>query len=269
LNSSFELLTAFSSKQNLTAICENAKVRATMPIIAQVQPDDVRRTSDGRCIVKFELSANKDYDSCLVPGTVVIVEKPRRRGVRPYEIIGVCYEVTRTTPEWFLARTRPITTQGASKFENVAPMEHAKSLFFYSYEVWSSRTEIKRACQWLQFVEKIPSRRPEATELPGMRSFDVTVMDLPDFEWPTWTSRLTITNLYGTAFAMDEADQTVDREFALKDDTECTVCHEVCANAFVTCGYCMNQLHAACLAGYAATAGDSSKKCTTCRNLVF
>ena len=80
-----------------------------MPIIAQVQPDDVRRKLDGRCIVKFELLSNKDYDSCLVPGTVVIVEKPRRRGTRPYDIIGVCYEVTRTTPTSFLARTRPIT----------------------------------------------------------------------------------------------------------------------------------------------------------------
>lgn len=251
-----------------------------MPIIAQVKSDHVSRKLDGRCIVKFELLVNKDFDSCLVPGTVVIAPKRRRRGVRPYDIIGVCYEVTRTTPTSFLARTRPIITRGATEVEDemwaapyAALIKAGETLFTFSsiFVKWS-RVEIKIGdCQYLQVVETRPTRRPEAAKMLGMRDFDDTIMDLPDFEWPeVWTSRMTITNIFaGNAFAMDEADQTVDREFALKVDAECTICHEVCRDAFVTCGYCMNQLHATCLADYKATAGDAGKMCPTCRNEVF
>ena len=105
------------------------------------------------------------------------------------------------------------------------------------------------------------TRRPVAS---GTGSFDVTITSL--IEWSAWTTRDTMTDLTsGRAFA----DQTVGREFALKVDAECTICHETCNDAFVTCGYCMNQLHAKCLTDYKATAGDSSKKCPTCRNVVF
>ena len=152
-------------------------------------------------------------------------------------------------------------------------MQHATETLFKFQDTWtrwSTLTEIKRGCQWLQFKERSPTRRPESTTMCGMQDFDVTIMDLPDFEWPAWSSRTTITSLFtGKAIAMHKADQTVDREFALKVGTECTVCHETCNNAFVTCGYCMNQLHDTCLTDYRAIAGDSSKKCPTCRNVVF